>query len=140
MKHIITKLFVVLFVLMAAQSFAEEKNSKPALWKWTSGSSDSKNSSMFKSSSSGNLFKGPQLNLPKFQAIESAKATTGRMYDSAKRTTGQMWNSTVDFLNPWDGKSTSQSKPKSGAWFFQKKEEPQYNTVNDFLRQDRPRF
>jgi hypothetical protein len=82
--------------------------------------------------------------MPKIEAFETAKATTGRAFDSAKKSTSRMWNSTVDFLNPWDNKS-SQSKSKSkksGAWFFQKKEKPpsDYGTVNDFLRQERPKF
>lgn len=143
MKRLPQTLFVVLFLSITPQLLAEDKKSKHALWKWGSDSSPgSTESTMFKSTS-GSLFKGPQLNMPKIQALETAKASTGRAFDSAKRTTSRMWNSTVDFLNPWDGKSSSSSsKPKGSAWFFQKKDQsqPRYSTVNEFLREDRPRF
>jgi hypothetical protein len=142
MKRLPKTLLTVLFLLFTTQLHAEDKSSKHALWKWGSDSSSgTKDSSMFKSTS-GSLFKGPQLNLPKIQAFEAAKASTSRAFDTAKRTTGRMWNSTVDFLNPWEGKSPSSSKSKGSAWFFQKKDDsqPQYSTVNDFLRQEKPRF
>ena len=136
MNRVFCALLTMLFVLLANQSNAQDK-SKPAMWKWAS-SSDSKESSMFN---------GPQINWPKMPTFQGVKNSTGRAFNSAKQTTGRMWNSTVDFLNPWDDESNSKSKSSStssnegGAWFFQKKEEkPAYSTVNDFLKQERPRL
>jgi hypothetical protein len=133
MKRILKAIVVVLVVIDAATVFAQEKPKNHALWKWasTSDSAGAKESSMFNS---------PQLSMPKFEVFEKSKAATGRAFDSAKKTTSKMWNSTVDFLNPWDNKGSTNPKPKNDAWFFQKKEEPEYSTVNDFLKQKRPRF
>lgn len=124
--------FMVLFVAMANPAIAEDKNGKHALWKMSS-SSESRDST---------VFSGPRLNLPKIEAFQTAKEATGRVFDSAKKSTSRMWNSTVDFLNPWDNpQPKSMPKSKSNAWFFQKKEpEPEYSTVNDFLKLERPRF
>lgn len=133
MQRAVQTFFVLFLISGSASLVAQDKGSKHALWKWGSDSSTS--------SKDSSMFKGPQLNMPKIQAFETAKASTGRAFNSAKKRSSRMWSSTVDFLNPWDGKSSrSGTKPKSGAWFFQKKEEPQYSTVSDFLTQERPKF
>lgn len=133
--------FVVALTCFASLSSGQESsNSKPALWKWASDSNSKKSS----------MFNGPDLNWPKMPTFQGVRSSTSRAFNSAKQTTGRMWHSTVDFLNPFDdGPSKSSSSvttsngPTStgGAWFFQKKEEkPQYSTVNEFLRQERPKF
>lgn len=141
---IATQIWIVTFLfIVATQLQAEDKTSKYALWKWSSDSSSKSSNKNLLKTTGGSQVKGPQLNLPRFQAWESAKATTGRAFNSARNTTSRIWNSSVNFLNPWDDSSrSSKSKSQKGdAWFFRKKDEqPQYSTVNDFLRQERPKF
>lgn len=114
------------------QVFAQDgDNSKPALWKWTS--SDSKDS---------NIFNGPQINWPQMPTFQGMRASTSRAYTNAKQTTGRWWNNTVTFLNPWDEESKSKKASNSGgSWFFQKKDETKtYNTVSEFMKQERPKW
>ena len=121
---------MMLFVGIANSVFAQEQ-SKPALWKWTSTTTGEKKS---------NLFNGPQLNWPKLPSFQGVRRTTGQALSNVKKTTGKWWNSTVDLMNPWK-EERAKSRETSGGWFFQKKEEqPSYSTVNDFLKQERPRL
>ncbi|MFO0943404.1 MAG: hypothetical protein U0930_21935 [Pirellulales bacterium] len=134
MKRMHLVVFVLLFVFVANRAAAQDK-SKPAMWKWTSSSSsDSKESTMFN---------GPQINWPQMPTFQGVKNSTSRAFTSVKQTTGRAWNSTVSFLNPWDEESKSKSKSSNsgGSWFFQKKEETKtYGSVNEFLRQERPKW
>lgn len=132
MKRMQQIVFVLLFVFVANQAWAQDK-SKPALWKWTSGSSSGNKEST--------MFNGPQINWPQMPTFQGMKNSTSRAFTSAKQTTGRMWNSTVSFLNPWDEESKSKSNKSGGAWFFQKKEETKtYGSVNEFLSQERPKW
>ena len=72
-----------------------------------------------------------------------------RMTDGTKK----FWNGTVDLLNPFDSKEearpngympqySQRQKQKSGwfDWMYTEEATPEPRTVNDFLRQPRPKY
>ncbi len=101
----------------------------------------------------------PLLSMPKLpwtsaeQATNTAPAgpsTFSKMGQSTKRA----WNNTVDFLNPFEKKTTSQQQgyqpqnsqktTKAGTgmlgWMWREETTESPTSVNEFLRQERPKF
>ncbi|MBX3423746.1 MAG: hypothetical protein KF752_19490 [Pirellulaceae bacterium] len=108
-------------------------------------------SSVFDSPSRGSGLKFPELPTPSWPTLpgfSSVKESALNAVTQTRRTTRRWWNNTVDFLNPFDDRSSSKdtagssaTSPKTTRWWWQPQpEEPEISTVNDFLRQERPRF
>ena len=163
-----TSLFMmVVWSLVSHSTFAQETTKKPwwnpfAQTESSSSSTSMRESSFFDQGSSEPLFR-----LPSFlKGSSDGTATTASAPVTKKPSTfskigsqtKRFWNGTIDFLNPFDGK-TSNNKPamygqgyqpqsqanqaESGSrfgwlWGNAKPEEPA--SVNEFLRMPRPKF
>lgn len=116
-----------------------------------SSSSVTRESSQFKSPGWSSYFRLPELPSPrpiKIPGLTTLRESTSSSFSYARRSTRRWWNRTKEWASPFD--STSESKgsssgstTESGNWFswmWPKSEEPEIQTVNDFLGQERPRF
>lgn len=149
--------FIALVCCMSPSVVAQSDESRP-LWPVWGGSSqdetqwgNSKESSVFNSPSKGELFRLPQWTAPRWSTpdwpsvpgFSGIRKQTSRSLKSARYTTRRWWNGTKNLLMPYpvDESDVSTEQPSSGFWWFgRRQEDPEIATVNDFLRQERPRF
>lgn len=149
---------LLLYLLWSTAAPAAAQDSGVTWWKpttWMSGGSD-KPAKSFPSGSSGDnsLFSMPNMSWTSSdQPTAKEPSMLGRMGQSTKKA----WNSTVDFLNPFDSKTSSSSSSsrsqsyqsqskttKSGSgmfgWLWREETIETPTSVNEFLRNERPRF
>jgi hypothetical protein len=164
MKARIHPLYMFALLILLTRGVAGQEASKP--W-WnpfsTSSSADAgtvrsssffdgsmKNDSEKETASGKSMFSFPKMPWASEEKPKksSSTSTLSRMGKSTKK----FWNSTVDLLNPFDSepqpkqqgyqpqnvKKSSSNGPFGWMWPEEKTETPA--TVNDFLRQPRPRF
>lgn len=134
---------------------AQQLQEKPFWPAWGGSSSidsewdTAKNSSVFNRPNKGSFFQFPQWSPPNWPAaptVSGLRHQTARSMRAAKNTTRRWWVETKEFLSPFpaptDGNSSS-SDNGGNSWFWwwgKNQEEHEIETVNDFLRQERPRF
>ncbi len=128
---------------------------KPSSWLKTSETDSSvRKSSFFENTSSDKTDKS----LFSMPWSSSEKATTKpagpSMFEKMGQSTKHAWNSTVDFLNPFDSKPTTtqqgyqpQNVRKTTTqgtgmfgWMWREEKIESPGSVNEFLRQERPKF
>lgn len=157
MRNVYALLLVSIWLSPSVFAQSEEDKSFWPIWGGSSRSdsdlSNSRESSVFnnpgkKDSENADLFQFPGWSAPKWPGVPTfsgLRQKTSRTMKSARNTTRRWWNGTKEFLSPYPSDDDSQnSEPSSGnswfGWFGRKQEEPEIATVNDFLRQERPRF
>lgn len=145
--------------LTVGSDLASAQESKP--W-WnpfaSEGDSTVRKSTFFDSTAKeakpSSMFQLPKLPWTSTTTSKPAKSKSPSVLTRMGSSTKKAWNSTVDFLNPFDTPATTEKKQQgyqpqnvetsSGSgmfgwmWREEKRETP--TTVNDFLRQERPRF
>lgn len=151
---------LVLLLLVNVRSFGQDKQPwwNPFAGSSTTSSSDAgvRESSFFNGGSKSAKAKESSWTLPKMPWSADSKPNTRQgpsTFSRMGKSTKKMWNSTVDFINPFDSpkspttqgyqpqyaeKSSSGGGPLGWLWREEKVESP--TTVNDFLRQPRPKF
>ncbi len=91
----------------------------------------------------------PRLRPPTLPGFSGLRDSTSSTFNQAKRSTRRFWTKTKDFiLNPFDSETDSESdrysqeKTSNGWfwWFSPQPEEPEVETVNEFLKLERPRM
>lgn len=152
MRHGAALLLVAVLASSSAYAQGGDVQSQLPLPGKSTPASDGKTreSSMFsKSNRSGSFFQLPALptpswpTLPGFSTLRNGTATT---WNRTKQTTRRWWNSTVDLLSPFDNDSSitrSEKNSTGGSWFQwdgSGDQEQEIVTVNDFLKQERPKF
>ncbi|MCA9133019.1 MAG: hypothetical protein KDA45_07680 [Planctomycetales bacterium] len=151
-------------LLLAALAQGNLYGQENAAWwnpfTWSSSSSDSgvRSSSYFDSKPAKPSVKksggDAQFGLPKmpWTSDGKSKSKSPSTWNRMSQSTKNAWNSTLDFINPFDspaapkqqGYQPQSIKSSKGSGLFgwmvreEKRETP--GTVNDFLRQERPRF
>ncbi len=151
-RGVILSLLVVL--LLAPTGFSQE--SKASWNPFSKGDSADdgstiRESSFFNGSGGKSMFKLPKL--PWFSKDSSSKPKSESALSRMGKTTKRWWSNTVDLMNPFDSPAPKrnqgyqpqnmQRKSSGGGplgWLW--REEPRENptTVNEFLRQPRPKF
>jgi hypothetical protein len=154
MKNLIA---LVSFLVCLSQSVASGHGNENPWWqpfgldRQVEPESDgSRESSVFGQSNSGGVFKLPQWNTPQWPeslSFTGFKNQTSTTFRQARRSTRRWWNRTMDFLLPFDNEMVGEmdEAKQTGSsnwfgWFGGKPEERDISTVNDFLKQERPRF
>lgn len=114
----------------------------------------SRSSSLFNSPTGPKLFRLPELPSPRFSSLPGfslLKETASNSYAMTKRTSRRMWNRTKEILRPFDPVESeaenmgyeAEDTSRGSSWLWWKSsqaEEQKIETVNDFLRQDRPKL
>jgi hypothetical protein len=149
------KVFALIMVTLwlSPSVFAQSAEERPFWPIWGGGSksesdwNNSKESSVFNGPSKGEFFQFPQWSAPKWPGVPTfsgLRQQTSRSLRSARYTTRRWWNGTKELLSPFpddDERETSEENASSWFWWFgRRQEDPEIATVNDFLRQERPRF
>jgi hypothetical protein len=142
------------------------KSSETVSWwnplSWTAGEDSSVRKSTYfdnsaKKSSSDSAFSIPQipwLTTEDKPASKARKKTSPSVFSRMGQSTKRAWDNTIDFLNPFDngppaapkqqGYQPQQVESKSGGgmfgWMWREEKVESPSTVNEFLRQERPRF
>lgn len=158
-KSLVLMRLAVLIALSAGDSQAQSTSSQVAIPPSNAGSetgltdSPARESSLFNSSGWRTIFRMPDLPAPSLPGFSTLRATTSNTFHQAKRSTRRWWIRTKNFLSPFDtqaddspdgglgrDRSTSQNSEGGWSWWFSEPEEREIETVNDFLRQERPKL
>lgn len=129
---------------------------------WSSGDKTVRKSSFFSGSSQKATNDKPLLSMPHMPWSSSEKPATEKppatssgpsAFSKMGKSTKRAWNNTVDFLNPFDNEAaqpqqqgyqpqTTTTKPGTGifGWMWREETTETPASVNEFLRQERPRF
>ncbi len=100
-------------------------------------------------SHAGSFFQLPDWSAPRWPTLpgfSDLRERTSITWNNARQTTRRWWRSTVTAFSPFDSNSAvadKSQKETGGGWFHwagSGGQEPDIVTVNDFLKQDRPKF
>jgi len=117
----------------------------------TSTESPVRESTLFNPSGWRNIFRLPEFSTPhppRLPGLSVLRDTTNDTFDQAKISTRRWWTRTKNLLSPFDS-DTDESQdafhdPSDSRgwfwWFSSEPEEREIETVNDFLRQERPKL
>jgi hypothetical protein len=80
----------------------------------------------------------------KSKAQAKPKSSSPSMFSQMQQSTKQAWNKTADFLNPFDDKPATKTKPKdkssSGGWFSKSEPKGPPLSVPDWLAGEMPSY
>ena len=152
-------LFAVLYLLLiiwiqaavADTAYASQASQKSGDATDRSSSATTRESSQFKSPRWSSYFRFPELPTPRpisVPGLTALRESTSNSFSQAKRSSRRWWTRTKELLSPFDSDSeseqlSSETTSEGGRWFswlWPQPEEPEIQTVNDFLRQERPKF